>query len=118
MRKTQVNGLYPGWPFFKEKLDGAFVLLGVVGAGGIDEHATRLEEVKGPKEQRPLERHEARPGSNGRRECPLDARPEGSLRGAGHVNEHPMEAAVERKLLAGVTGNDRIGHPESLEIGG
>ena len=57
VRKTQVNGLHPGWPFFKEKLDGALVLLGVIGAGGIDEHATRLEEVEGPKEQRPLEHH-------------------------------------------------------------
>ena len=118
MRKTQVNGLYPGWPFFQEKFDGTLVLLGVIGAGGIDEHATRLKEVEGPKKQRPLEHHEARPGPNGRGECPLDTRPERSLRRAGHVNEHPMESAVERELLAGVTGNDCVGHPESLEVGG
>ena len=118
MRKTQVNALYPGGSFFKEKLDGTLVLLGVIGAGGIDEHAARLEEVKGPKEQRPLKRHEARPGPDGRRESPLDARPERSLRRAGHVNEHPVEATVEGKLLAGVTGDDRVDHPESLEVGG
>jgi len=118
VRKTQVNGLCPGWPFVKEKLDGTLVLLGVIGAGGIDEHATRLEEVEGPKEQRPLEHHQAGPGPNGRGESPLDARPERSLRRAGHVNEHPVEAAMEGELLAGVAGNDRVGNPESLEVGG
>jgi hypothetical protein len=118
VRKTQVNGLYPGWPFFKEELDGILVFLGIISAGGIDEHATRLEEVEGPKEQRPLERHEAGPGPNGGRKSPLDARPERSLRRAGHVNECPMEAAMEGELLAGVARNDGVGDTESLEVGG
>jgi hypothetical protein len=118
VRKTQVNGLYPGRPFFKEELDGTLVLVGVIGAGGIDKHATRCEEIESPKEQRPLEHHEAGPGQNGRGKTPLDARPECSLRGARHVNEYPMEAAMKGELLAGVTGNDRVGNPESLEVGG
>jgi len=80
VREIQVNGLYPGWPFFKEKLDDPLVLLGVIGAGGIDEHATWLEEVEGPKKQRPLQHHQAGPGPNGRGESPVDARPERSLR--------------------------------------
>jgi len=66
--------LYPGRLLFKEKLDGTLVLLAVIGAGGIDEHATRLEEVEGPKEQQPLEPHQSRPGPNGRGESPVDVR--------------------------------------------
>jgi hypothetical protein len=118
MRKTEVHGLYPGWPVFKEKLDGPFVLLGVIGACGIDEHAIRLEDVEGPKEQRSLEHQQAGPRPNGSGESPLDAGPERSLRRAGHVNEHPVEAAMEGELLAGVTGNDRVCNPESLKVGG
>jgi hypothetical protein len=117
VRKAQVEGRHPGRPFFKEELDGILVLLGIISAGRIDERATRLQEVKGPKEQRPLERHEAGPGPNRGGKSPLDARPERSLGGTGHVNECPMEAAMEGELLAGVTGNDGVGHPESLEVG-
>jgi hypothetical protein len=117
VRKTQVNGLHPRWPYLKQKLDGSHVLLGVIGAGGIDEHPTRLEKVEGPKEQRPLEHHQAGPAPNCGGESPLDAGPKGPLRRARQVNEHPAEAAMEGELLAGVAGNGGVGNPESLEVG-
>lgn len=117
MRKVQDNRLTPCQSLFQKKLDGTLVLLGVISASGIDEHATRLEEVDGAKEERPLECHQSRPGSNGGGDSPVDAHPERSLGGAGHVNEHPVEAAMEGELLAGVK-RSRIGNPESLEVGG
>ena len=51
MWQLQLNKLDSRRPVFQKELNHAFILVGVIGAGRIDQGATRLEKIKSPEDK-------------------------------------------------------------------
>ena len=116
MWQLQLNGLDSRRPVFQKELNHAFILVGVIGAGRIDQATTRLEKIEGPDEKVTLQSRQVLTELGCMSESTILTGAQEPLGRTWHIRQNPIKSQSLGELLAGIADGNGIVHSQPLQI--